>query len=239
MLQHMPHTASTIHKSTEMLGAVVDDILANNSVSSRKLSTVDIESLDDINLYLRALSDSYKNTSISLITAIAASTPAGYGVAKMIDTNSNPSNWKTMGTLFAGGIATGAVERLVNAFAGIDIGEYYYDNFNEINRKETGVALTQALKDNAAKGVNYLVARGLVDAEKAPALIKALEDAQNANKRIAGIAGAIYGIESLFTAYHGYKRNNDSIGYGLAWWLTSGVGLGVALGQGYAKPLNK
>ena len=163
MLQHMPHTASTIHKSTEMLGAVVDDILADDSVSSRKLSTGDIESLKDINLYLRALSDSYKNATTSIITVLAASTPAGYGVAKLIDTNSNPSNWKTIGALFAGGIATGAVERLVNAFVGIDIGEYYADNFNEINRKETGVALTQALKDNAATGVNHLVARGLVD----------------------------------------------------------------------------
>ena len=54
MLQHMPHTASTIHKSTEMLGAVVDDILASDSVSSRKLSDQDLEALGSINTYLQA-----------------------------------------------------------------------------------------------------------------------------------------------------------------------------------------
>jgi len=66
-----------------------------------------------------------------------------------------------------------------------------------------------------------------------------INKAQAANNKINNVAGAVYGIESLFTAYHGYKRNNDSIGYGLAWWLTSGMGLGVALEQGYAKPLNQ
>ena len=241
MLQHMPQTAATLHHSTEMLGALVDDILAQDSVNDAvKLSDDEIiDALGDINEYLRALSDSYKNATTTAITLLAASTPTGYGVAKLIDTNSNPSNFKTIGALFAGGIATGAVERLVNAFVGIDIGEYYYANFNEINRKKTGSTLTRALKDNAEKGISYLVDRGLVDASKAPELLKALDDAQSANRRITSIAAAIYGIESLFTAYHGYKRNNDSIGYGLAWCLTSGVGLGVALEQGYAKPLNR
>jgi len=43
-------------------------------------------------------------------------------------------------------------------------------------------------------------------------------------------------LASGASAYHGYKRNGDSIGYGLLWAFTGRLGLGLALAQGFAKP---
>ena len=48
---------------------------------------------------------------------------------------------------------------------------------------------------------------------------------------------AISYLSSAACAYHGYKRNNNSIGYALAWSLCSSTGLGVAIAQGYGKAI--
>ena len=48
---------------------------------------------------------------------------------------------------------------------------------------------------------------------------------------------AISAISGVACMYHGYKRNNDSIGYALAWGLMGSSGLGLAIGQGYGKPI--
>lgn len=48
---------------------------------------------------------------------------------------------------------------------------------------------------------------------------------------------------SLISAYHGYKRNGDSWGWGFAWMIfggiVPGVGPAIAFSQGYAKPAYK
>jgi hypothetical protein len=58
---------------------------------------------------------------------------------------------------------------------------------------------------------------------------------------VAGI-GSLAG--SLALGYHGYKRNNDSIGWGAGWFLLGGffplgtaIGGVLALDQGFAKPI--
>ena len=52
--------------------------------------------------------------------------------------------------------------------------------------------------------------------------------------RIAGTVGG---------AYHGYKRNNDSIGWGIGWALLGNifwpVTIPVSLAQGFGKPAKK
>jgi len=47
-------------------------------------------------------------------------------------------------------------------------------------------------------------------------------------------------VNSLANGVHGYKRHSGSIGYGLLWFLFGGgsVGTGLALQQGFGKPLN-
>jgi len=44
----------------------------------------------------------------------------------------------------------------------------------------------------------------------------------------------------LASGYHGYKRNDDNIGYGLLWTLFgSPTAFGLALEQGFAKPISQ
>jgi len=48
-------------------------------------------------------------------------------------------------------------------------------------------------------------------------------------------------LSGVFSAYHGYKRNSDSLGWALAWFLMGSalpiiVPAYAVLGQGYAKP---
>tara|TARA_Y100000592_G_scaffold99962_1_gene177957 strand:- start:3142 stop:3840 length:699 start_codon:yes stop_codon:yes gene_type:complete len=43
-------------------------------------------------------------------------------------------------------------------------------------------------------------------------------------------------LSGMASGYHGYKRNGDSLGYGLLWAITGRLGLGLALAQGYSKP---
>jgi len=47
-------------------------------------------------------------------------------------------------------------------------------------------------------------------------------------------------VNSLANGVHGYKRHSGSIGYGLLWFLFGGgsVGTGLALQQGFGKPIN-
>ena len=43
------------------------------------------------------------------------------------------------------------------------------------------------------------------------------------------------------SAYHGYKRNHGSIGWGIGWGILGGIGFpftpGIAAAQGLGKPL--
>lgn len=53
---------------------------------------------------------------------------------------------------------------------------------------------------------------------------------------VLGTAGSMAGI------YHGYKRNNGSIGWALAWGLIGGIwpiSVPLMLAQGYAKPISQ
>lgn len=74
------------------------------------------------------------------------------------------------------------------------------------------------------------------------------------NDKSGGFLGTVVGKDGTSTipsnyadlaiffanGYHGYKRNNDNVGYGLLWALFGGnAGFGVALEQGYAKPLSQ
>ena len=226
-MQMMPLTTQSMIQSAHNLGGLVDDVLSTDSKHSKKLSDSDIKALNDISLLSKAIVSAVNAKSYSLLGALLASTPAGFVAAKAIDTNENPSNFKTIGALLTGSIITGATMKLLNALIG------------QSQSEENANILIEALVDDAESGLKHLVTRNLITQNTANTMLADINKAQAANNKINNVAGAVYGIESLFTAYHGYKRNNDSIGYGLAWWLTSGMGLGVALEQGYAKPLNQ
>lgn len=54
------------------------------------------------------------------------------------------------------------------------------------------------------------------------------------------VSNTYFFTEALVAGYHGYTRNYDSLGYGLAWGLLGqSADIRLALAQGYAKPLKK
>ena len=57
-------------------------------------------------------------------------------------------------------------------------------------------------------------------------------------KSIMVASGALT-LAKFSNAYHGYKRNGDSIGYGVLWFMFGGLtAFGQSIAQGYAKNIN-
>lgn len=65
---------------------------------------------------------------------------------------------------------------------------------------------------------------------------KLTADMQAYMKSPVGIA---YQVTGLAMIYHGYKRHNGSILWGLLWGLTGFTGIPFALAQGFGKPMRK
>jgi hypothetical protein len=66
-----------------------------------------------------------------------------------------------------------------------------------------------------------------------------LKEAFNNLKTAGKVYGAAYLVMKGSNAYHGYKRNDDNIGYGALWLIFGGfVGVGQSIAQGYAKNIN-
>lgn len=70
--------------------------------------------------------------------------------------------------------------------------------------------------------------------------------ADDAAGGIVGVASALWTVGAMvsgpFCAYHGYKRNNGSIGWAIGWYLLSGffpITPVVAYAQGFAKPIEE
>ena len=63
-----------------------------------------------------------------------------------------------------------------------------------------------------------------------------LQEALNNLKTAIKVYAAAYALALGSNGYHGYKRNDDSIGYGALWLIFGGfVGVGQSIAQGYAK----
>ena len=53
------------------------------------------------------------------------------------------------------------------------------------------------------------------------------------------VASGALTLAKFSNAYHGYKRNGDSIGYGVLWFMFGGLtAFGQSIAQGYAKNIN-
>lgn len=70
--------------------------------------------------------------------------------------------------------------------------------------------------------------------------------ASNAESSIVGVAAGLWTVGAMVSgpvvAYHGYKRNNDSIGWAIGWYLLSGffpITPVIAYAQGFAKPIKE
>jgi len=215
MLEHMPLHSQNILQSTQTLGSIIDNLV------NYDLKSAEIQALTDISQFITINLNANRNASLSYLLT---STPSGYVAGKMFDTNVEPSNLKTIGTLMAGSFISGAVYSLVAAFT-------------RTHESKTAVKITAAVIVDSEKALKLLEDNNKISTDTADEGRKAIAKAYASYMVVTKLTSAVLSLESIATAYHGYRRNNDSIGYGLAWGLTNGVGLGLALEQGYAQPL--
>jgi hypothetical protein len=188
-----------------------------------------IEQLENVETLGKLVNQMFRASTVGMLTYLATATPAGYTAASLFDTNEDPSNLKTIGTLLAGSIVSGAAAKVITSILGIDADTQ--DVFETV-----GLMLT--MREDVEAALDDLVEANLISDGDAEDGRNAIISAFKTAKYVSNIQRAILGLASIACAYHGYRRNNDSIGYGLAWGLTNGVGIGVALKQGFAKPIN-
>lgn len=193
------------------------------------LTDVQIGQLESIEKLGSLVTQMFRASTAGMLTYLVTATPAGYTAASLFDTNEDPSNLKTIGTLLAGSIVSGAAAKVITSVLGIDV---------DTKKSFETVGLMLAMREDVEAALDDLVEANLISGGDAEDGKNAIISAFKTAKYVANIQRAILGLASIACAYHGYRRNNDSIGYALAWGLTNGVGIGVALKQGFAKPIN-
>lgn len=177
---------------------------------------------------------------ITLVDLVVAPT-VGFGLGKVVNTNKNPSKLKTSLTVIgsslvsapisvAGGTALTVnntisdakkLQELETTCKEVEaLVEAELDRLSKLTAKERETALTEL-------GLNSEQVKAYENA-----IQKAVDEAINAISLYLGIGLTV----SAVSAYHGYKRSG---GLGaLGFFLAGKTGLGVALAQGFAKPVH-
>lgn len=167
---------------------------------------------------------------------LALQAPSGYAAASILDTNKDNSDGITFMTFILGGVidvgATYLIGKAMGKNATIMSG---IRNTIAPEKVDDAMLLTQMLKEDASEKLDYL--KTLNQKGDLTPFIENIESIIKIDERSALVTKATYIVSGLANAYHGYKRNNDSIGYGLAWAFTGLIGTGMALKQGFAKPV--
>ncbi|MHA1962006.1 MAG: hypothetical protein ACW99U_17505 [Candidatus Thorarchaeota archaeon] len=156
-----------------------------------------------------------------LTLATVYSFGAGFGAGKIVDTDENPSNFKTAATLIGAnivqGVATAGTLRLME-----DTPISYFEMTDAV---VSGVKMMETLASAAAS---------------TPETQSRLEEVKSAVTRFKAVYYTVSFGSLIANFYHGYRRHDGSIGMGLAWGLLGGTsGTGLALAQGYAKPISQ
>jgi len=168
--------------------------------------------------------------------------PTGYASGVLFDTNKNPSNIKTLGSMFvasvvnaavSGGYLLHAVGSQVNKSSS-DYSDVIKNTFKKISGSINPTSLTEF-----NKSIDKLVIDQLITEDNARLLKSTIKDAVDKYERVAKILRVVEGGAHLANAYHGYRRNENSVLYGVLWGTLGFTGLGTALSQGYAKPLSE
>lgn len=156
---------------------------------------------------------------------------AGYAGGKIIDTNEDSSDFKTWATLAVSGYAGKLISGVIGSvLVNQKIETLEYDGPLQ-KQIETVVADLSETKKRLK----------MSHSDFSPAAQKDIDDVRDLVIKIAATYGTLRTLSGMASAYHGFKRNNDSLGYAIAWGLSglfSATPIGLALEQGYAKPLN-
>lgn len=112
-------------------------------------------------------------------------------------------------------------------------GKVFDTNSNPSNMQTAGVVLASSIVGQIVYG---LALKGMLN-DKSGALTGLVKGKDGKNVYPSNYANIAMRFAS---AYHGYKRNDDNVGYGLLWGLF-GVpsAFGLALEQGFAKPISQ
>ena len=171
--------------------------------------------------------------------ATAAAAGTGFAAGKIIDTDDNPSNLKTAAiacgsSLISAGIAYALANTLIlPALDEVELGMSFRElrkNLKDIKayltEKSTGIT-DQVFNEADVSREEF--ERVLKEAQTAFAVAIALDSA---------ISLALLGM-TISNATHGYRRNNNSVGYALAWMCTGPGGFGLSRAQGWGQPIGK
>lgn len=111
------------------------------------------------------------------------------------------------------------------------VGQHMYGDRAKNTSEHVGVESSWGESILATIGGELL--GGLVSSMLLPSSIKDFRVVSSSAD--SGLAQMVKGAHSLACAYHGYKRHNDSILWGLGWAMVGNAGLAVS--QHFAKPL--
>lgn len=162
---------------------------------------------------------------------------SGYVLGEILDDTG--SDLKTVGTLLGASVASSALSWLI--VRGLFGGNKAVGTLTNLPLPATESKLQATVKgiDPASPYVAVAALQLIDDADLTPeefyvkerllVILKKMYPAQTMDRLTKLLASGA-------SAYHGYKRNGDSIGYGLLWAFTGRLGLGLALAQGYTKP---
>jgi len=172
----------------------------------------------------------------------ATASGAAYGIGSFVDTNENPSNVKTLATVVGSNIVGGVIGGLINrmilskAISSVKADNLLLDPKKIKEFRAALIKLASQIND-----VNGISDDTLNNANVSRENLKSVVDELIEATRTANIMFAVLGVVNIgitaSNAYHGYKRNGDSLGYALAWTLTGPAGLGLSMAQGYANPI--
>ncbi len=211
-----------LYESAQHIGSLTDEILENRNGNLPA---------DQVQTLISYAAVAARSSNIAETSAFVAGAPSGYLAGKMFDTNEDPSNGKTLAVMFGGLIVSQGIGKLVESIL----------NKKQIPSADLSIndlALMGALVVETEEALVSLRNGGFLNDDEATEAIKKLRDASESYRRSKMIRNSILGLSALASGYHGYRRNDSAL-YGLLWMAASNVGLGLALEQGYAKPIPK
>ena len=220
------------------LGQTPTPLTDEQKANVKKCVAAYIKVADEVVLFVPRM---LKYTSI---IGIFTGAGVGYGIGKLVKTNTNPSGLKTSLTILGSDIlnaplavglgATAADKSITTVEEIAEIKELKTECDKLSSEVEAEKARIESLPDAERKAA--LTELGLTEAE-----IKKVDDllgqviSETASALL--LAGVITLTRSSALAYHGYKRSGGLSALGF--FLFGGAGgLGVALSQGFAKPLS-
>lgn len=194
-----------------MLGEALNSQI-EEAISDPNTNETKLSMLQELN---KIHEDAYALTCKAFLIGSATSTALGAGISKIVDTNEMPSDLKTAGSIFGAAFLSNVLTSVI------------------FNTTTSAADLADMTRDAVQLRKNIGTLQ--FSAEIREAYVQFANDLL-----LLTLSYLAVGLVVCSTnAYHGYKRNNDSIGYGLAWFLTGYTGLGMSLVQGFAKPLPK